>query len=129
MPSRQSVGRTCVKSAPPREIAMPRAIRAQASLCVQALKQELARAKPKVTVFLTSDYAMEEILFPAVGRDDWRNNVSSEDQIAVKLHQDFGWLLWGFHPSGPWGRRHGRKLEAFIAGFASAYLADETLPP
>lgn len=104
----------------------PHAINAQASLCVQALQQELARAKPKVTVFLTSNYAQEEILLPAVGHDGWRNNVPSEDRIAVKLHKDFGALLWGYHPVGPMGRQHGTELEAFIAGFASAHLADDS---
>jgi hypothetical protein len=100
----------------------PSMIAAQSRLCVESLKQELRTAQAKVTIFLTGDFARDEILYPAVGNEDWRNNVSEEDKIAVKYNSEFGLLLWGYHPNSKHGRTHLRELEGFVAGFAASYL-------
>jgi hypothetical protein len=102
-------------------------INAQSDLCVQALREELVRAKPEVTFLMTGHFAQEEILFPAFGRDGWRNNVPTEDKIALKQHPLYGILLWGYHPHDPWGMEHQRELIAFMAGFASARLLPDSL--
>jgi hypothetical protein len=95
---------------------------AQSELCVSALQEELLLAKPKITVFLTGDFGIEKILYPAVGTTDWRNNVSSEDRIAVKVHPQLGRLLWSYHPRDRWALEHMYELEGFLAGYTAATL-------
>jgi hypothetical protein len=89
---------------------------------VVSLKHELQAAKAKITIFLTGDFARDEILYPALGNDDWRNNVAEENKIAVKCNSEFGPLLWGYHPRSAHGMTHLRELEGFVAGFAASRL-------
>ncbi len=100
----------------------PIMIIAQSRLSVELLQQELRTANPKVTIFLTGNFGTDEILYPAVGNDGWRNNVAEENRVAVKYNSTFGLLLWGYHPKSKHGMTHLRELEAFIAGFAASHL-------
>jgi len=92
---------------------------AQAELCRKCLVEEIEMMKPDATVFLTSNYAEGEILYPALGgSDSWFNNVKDEDRVAVKRHPTLGLMLWGGHPS-----RKGTLYKAEVGNFIAGYVA------
>lgn len=90
----------------------------QADLCIQALQLEIRAFRPDAIILLTTNYAQDKILYPVFGREGFRNNVKSEDQVAVKRHPEFGVVLWANHPRVM--RRKGPAVEAFISGYVAA---------
>jgi hypothetical protein len=62
-----------------------KSICAQADMCVQALREELPTAKPVVTILLSGDLAVDEILYPAFGKNGWGNNVPDENETANRM--------------------------------------------
>lgn len=103
----------------------PKSIREQADLCGEALREKFRSARPEITFLLTGHFAQEEILFPVFGREDWRNNLDSQDLVAVKVHPEFGILLWGYHPRSAHGMARNQDLINFMAGFGAARLLKE----
>lgn len=100
----------------------PQSVHAQADLCVRALREELQKASPSITLLLTGDFARDEILYPVFGEKGWRNNVADENLVAVKDHPQYGVVLWGYHPQCTHGMVHQHQLLSFMAGFAAARL-------
>ncbi len=97
-------------------------VEAQRETCVQTLRFELKAMRPSVTVFLTGNRYEGDVLYPAVGGDGWRNNVSSKEEFAVKDHKDFGPMVWVHHPG--WMRRSGMepRANAFVAAFLAGRI-------
>lgn len=91
----------------------------QADLCIEALQLEIRTFRPDATILLTGEhYARDEILYRVFGREGFRNNVRSKDQVAVKNHPELGVVLWTDHP-----RLMGKNYPAdlgFISGYAAA---------
>jgi hypothetical protein len=98
-------------------------VAAQRELCVEALRTEISTMRPLATVFLSGDYLVEEILYPSMGQEQWRNNVKDEDRVAVREHPQFGTLIWTYHPRTM--RQSGIEREAigFVAGYIAALAA------
>ncbi len=71
-------------------------LQVQADLCAELLRAEINRIKPLATILLTGDFAVEEILYPSLERDGWKNNVREENQVAIK--EALGTtLFWTYH--------------------------------
>ncbi len=89
--------------------------------CVEALRTEILTARPTVTVFMSGNWAQEEILFPAFGQV-WGQSAQREDRVAVCEHAEFGPLLWIDHPTSLHFGRNGEQSEVlgFVAGYAAA---------
>ena len=97
-----------------------RTIAEQSTLCVEALRAEIGSLRPLATILLSGNYARDEILYPAFGREGWRNNVEAEGRVAVKNHAGLGALIWAHHPLDM--RRRGIEQETlgFIGGYVAA---------
>jgi hypothetical protein len=101
----------------------------QSSICSEALRAELSRMKPTATIMLSGGEFNTDILFGAFGSEGWRGNVTENDRVSVKVHPEFGPILWTDHPRSL--RAQGGKIErevlGFVAGYLSALAGHETL--
>lgn len=99
----------------------PKIIRPQAEACVDALRTEILTARPTVTIFMSGNWAQEEVLFPALGRV-WGQSAQQEDRVAVCEHAELGPLLWINHPTSLNFGKNGEQSEVlgFVAGYAAA---------
>jgi hypothetical protein len=75
-----------------------RMLRHQADLCASTLRMEIETWDPHAVVFVTSEYAQEEILLPTFGRAGWRTR---SDTDHVEFKKDAGNdrpLIWTNYP-------------------------------
>lgn len=99
-------------------------LKAQASLCIECLQEEIRAMMPTATVFLISDYGRKEILFPAFG-DKWTQQSPTLGHVpAMMQHPDYGLLLWASHPLGKDGRRMAHERRYIADTLANALKAE-----
>jgi len=116
-----------IKSPSLRNAPGPEIVGAQADLCVESLSAELRLFRPHATVLLTGNYAQVKILEQVFGpAAEFRNNVESEDRVAVKKHSKFGHVIWANHPGAMGENNKNNKRDVgFIAGYLAGLLVSQ----
>jgi hypothetical protein len=75
-----------------------RSVKKQAALCVEAVRAEIAHWRPHATVFLTSDFARDDVLMPSFGASSWTEHQTT-DHVWFKEDVETGCpLIWTLHP-------------------------------